>query len=66
MANPDGVLIKTWEVHCRGCERANLGIRGDMSKAQEELRKDGWAIRGGRWVCADCKPGVPIGHRWTD
>ncbi|AFU87557.1 hypothetical protein CcrKarma_gp040 [Caulobacter virus Karma] len=66
MINPDGVLIKTWEVHCRACQEPYLGIRGDMSQAQAELRKMGWRTRGGRWVCAVCEPGVPIGHRWTD
>ncbi|AFU86524.1 hypothetical protein D869_gp042 [Caulobacter phage CcrRogue] len=62
--NRDGILIKTWEVHCRACQQPNLGIRGDNTAAQVQLRKEGWRIRGERWVCGDCVDHVPIGHRW--
>lgn len=57
----DGQLIKTWEVHCRCCQSASLGLRGEKNDAAEELRRYGWGTRMGYWVCSSCLPGVPRG-----
>lgn len=49
----NGVLIKTWEVHCFLCERPLLGIgrHGSTNDAAEDARRLGWRARAGMWVC---------------
>jgi hypothetical protein len=52
----DGVFIKSWEVHCAGCEAPLLGIgrHGSTPDAAEDARAEGWRIRGGLWHCEPC------------
>jgi len=61
MAN--GVLVKTWEVHCANCERPQLGLAwgGSVPDAAEELRRYGWHTRRGLWVCESCSEKLPPG-----
>lgn len=61
MAQSDGYLIKTWEVHCRLCERPALGLRGEKGDAMKELREMGWRTRGQLLICAPCATDTPIG-----
>jgi hypothetical protein len=51
----NGVLIRTLEVYCAGCEEFWGGLSGNSTDAGRELRQGGWAIRGGYWHCPDCK-----------
>jgi hypothetical protein len=62
MSEYDGVLHKTWEVHCRACERPALGLRGEKPSVMSELRGDGWRTRRGLWICPACAPVIPEGH----
>lgn len=62
----DGVLRKTWEVHCRLCERPHLGIRGEKPAAAAELRGEGWATRHGIWICPACAVDTPPGTKLNE
>lgn len=58
----DGILKKRWEVHCRVCEVGNLGLHSsEKPDAISELRRDGWGMRGGWWICGACKEAHPRG-----
>lgn len=52
MAESDGLLQAHYEVHCRGCEYANLGLGTVRARAEAQLRKQGWVRKGGRWYCS--------------
>lgn len=67
-----GVFIKSWEVHCAGCERALLGVgrRQWVKAAAREARAAGWGLRGGLWHCPACgarkdSEGDGRPRRWT-
>lgn len=53
MAETDGILRVSYEVHCRTCERPALGLGDTVAKATRALRSDGWFVSRGRWHCAD-------------
>lgn len=57
----DGILRKTWEVHCFSCERPELGIPGEKPTAPAELRRLGWSTRQGAWICPSCVIKYPAG-----
>jgi hypothetical protein len=62
----DGVIRKTWEVHCRICEHPYLGIAGEKPHAIRELRSEGWATRQGLWVCPSCASATPPGTKFEE
>ncbi len=51
-----GYFIKSWEVHCAGCEAPLLGIgrHGSTADAAKDARAEGWRVRNGLWHCASC------------
>lgn len=66
MSIHDGVIRKTWEVHCRLCEHPSLGMTGQKSDAAAELRHNGWETRHGIWICPVCAIRTPVGTKLNE
>lgn len=51
-----GYFIKSWEVHCAGCEEPLLGIgrNGSTPEAAAQARREGWRVRDKLWHCGWC------------
>jgi hypothetical protein len=56
MASIDGIVLASYEVHCRKCEQANLGLGRTRQEALAALARYGWTCRKRRWFCPDCTP----------
>lgn len=52
----NGVLVQSFDVHCQGCERSQLGLGPKKSGAVRYLRGIGWKKFGRLWHCQHCEP----------
>lgn len=56
----DGLLLKSYETHCRRCEHPALGLGRSAVEATKTLRKNGWSKMLDRWYCGECASKGPI------
>lgn len=55
MAQDDGKLIPSYEVHCPICEKPALGLGRTVAHAKRELRNYGWREHMSfGWCCETC------------